>query len=171
MSPGSKAPDEVNVFVEITKGSRNKFELDKETGRITLDRVLHKPFRYEWDYGLIPQTLGGDGDPLDGIIIIDQPSSPGVIIPVRPVGIMHMVDDGKEDDKIVCVPADDPDTKDVKDVSDLPKENLEKMKKWFENYKTAEGKEVSVSGFEGAGAAKRYISEAIELYRKKFGGK
>ncbi len=168
LPPGRNPPGEVDIFVEIPKGSQNKFEIDKETGMIRLDRVLHAPFKYKWDYGLVPQTLAGDGDPLDGVVIVDQPSFPGAIIPVRPIGLMHMVDQGEEDDKLICVPADDPRTNKIKDIEDLPKKKLDGMKAWFENYKKKEGKVTSVSGFEGSAAARRYIKNAIELYKKKF---
>jgi inorganic pyrophosphatase len=167
LKPGKNPPEEIDIVVEIPKGSKNKFEIDKETGVITLDRVLHDPFKYEWDYGFIPQTLADDGDALDGLVIVDQASFPGAIIPSRPIGIMHMVDSGEGDDKIICVPAKDPRAKELKDISDLPKADLEKIRKWFESYKKKEGKTVSVSGFEGAEPARKYINAAIELYKKK----
>ncbi|MBI4894611.1 MAG: inorganic diphosphatase [Candidatus Aenigmarchaeota archaeon] len=167
LKPGKNPPEEVDVVVEIPKGSRNKFEIDKETGLIKLDRVLHRPFRYEWDYGFIPQTLADDGDPLDGVIIVDQPSFPGAVIPCRPIGVMHMIDQGEGDDKIVCVPADDPDSKAVKSLS---KAQESRMRKWFEGYKRKEKKKVEITGFEDAAAARRYIKNAIELYKKKVKG-
>jgi inorganic pyrophosphatase len=167
LEPGKNPPEEIDIVVEIPKGSQNKFEIDKETGIIKLDRVLHDPFKYEWDYGFIPQTLADDGDALDGLIIVGQASFPGIVIPSRPIGVMHMIDSGEGDDKIICVPADDPRSKEIKDISDLPKSDLDKIKKWFENYKKKEGKTVSVSGFENVAAAKKYIKEAIELYKKK----
>jgi inorganic pyrophosphatase len=170
LKPGKNPPDEVDVVVEIPKGSRNKFEIDKETGLIKLDRVLHRPFRYEWDYGFIPQTLADDGDPLDGVVIVDQPSFPGAVIPCRPIGVMHMIDQGEGDDKIICVPKDDPTAKGVRDLSDLPKADVARMRKWFEGYKKKENKKVEVTGFEGAAAARRYIKDAIELYKKKAKG-
>lgn len=167
LKPGKRPPEEIDVVVEIPKGSRNKFEIDKETGLIRLDRVLHRPFRYEWDYGFIPQTLADDGDPLDGVIIVDQPSFSGAVIPCRPIGVMHMVDQGEGDDKIICVPADDPDSRGVKSVS---KAQEARMRKWFESYKKKENKTVEITGFEGAAAARRYIKDAIELYKKKARG-
>lgn len=169
MRPGKNPPEEVDVIIEIRKGSQNKYELDKDCGMFRLDRVLHSPFKYEWDYGLIPQTLAEDGDPADGIVIIDEATFSGAVISVRPIGIMHMVDDGEKDDKVISVAADDPSKKGVRDLSDLPKRELEKMRNWFENYKKKEGKKVSISGFEGADAAKKYIKGAIELYKKKVG--
>ena len=166
---GKNPPEEIDVVIEIVKGSNNKTELDHDSGMIKLDRVLHAPFKYEWDYGLIPQTLADDGDPADGIVLIDNPTSPGVVIPCRPVGIMHMVDDGDQDDKIICVAADDPTRKDIKDIDDIDASEKEKMRTWFENYKKKEGKTVEVTGFEGAEVAKRYINQAIELYKEKIG--
>lgn len=170
LAPGKNPPEEIDIVVEITKGSQNKFELDKETGMMRLDRVLHAPFKYEWDYGMIPRTLADDGDPADGVIIVDEPSFPGAVIPSRPIGIMHMVDQGETDDKIICVPSKDPRSKDLSDIGDLPEGDMEKMRVWFENYKKKEGKDVRVTGFDGADAAKRYIKDAIELYKKKFEG-
>lgn len=165
---GDKTPEEINIVVEIPKGSRNKFEIDHDTGVIKLDRVLHPPFKYGWNYGLIPRSFAEDGDPLDGIIFMDQAAAPGVVIPCRPIGIMHMTDQDEKDDKILCVPLHDPDSKNIKDLGDLPKHDIEKLKKWFENYKKKEGKTISINGFEGAAVARRYINEAIELYKKKF---
>lgn len=170
LQTGENPPEEIDVVVEIVKGSRNKLELDKKNGTMRLDRVLHKPFEYKWDYGFIPQTLSDDGDPADGLIIMDQPTFPGVVVPARPIGIMHMIDGGEQDDKLICVAAKDPDSKGVKDISDLPKKALDEMKFFFSNYKKKEGKTTSVSGFEDATVAKRYIKDAIELYKKKSKG-
>jgi len=170
LKPGKNPPEEVDMVIEITKGSQNKFEIDKENGTIRLDRVLHPPFKYMWDYGFIPQTLSDDGDAADGLVIVDQPSFPGAIIPVRPVGIMHMIDQGDQDDKIICVPAKDPRSRDVKDLGDVPKKSLGEMRHFFSNYKKKEGKSTSVTGFDNAAVARKYIKEAIELYKKKSKG-
>lgn len=166
---GKNPPEEVNVIVEIVKGSRNKLELDKKTGAIMLDRVLHKPFKYKWDYGFIPQTLSEDGDPADGLIIMEEAAFPGVMVPVRPIGIMHMIDSGEQDDKLICVPVKDPDSNGVTDISQLSRSVVTEMNHFFSNYKVKEGKKTSVTGFEGADAAKSYIKAAIELYKKKKG--
>lgn len=166
---GKNPPEEVNVVVEIVKGSRNKLELDKKTGTIVLDRVLHKPFKYKWDYGFIPQTLSEDGDPADGLIIMEEATFPGVMVPVRPVGIMHMIDGGEQDDKLICVPVKDPDAKEITDIKHLSRNVITEMEHFFSNYKNKEGKKTSVTGFEDASAAKSYIKDAIELYKKKKG--
>jgi len=169
LKPGKNPPEEVDVIVEIPRGSQNKYELDKESGMIRLDRVLHPPFKYGWDYGFIPQTLADDGDPADGLIVMAEGSFPGVVVPCRPIGIMHMVDSGEQDDKVICVAAKDPSFKDVMDLKDLPEGEAAKMEEFFSNYKKKEGKVTEVTGFEGADAAKRYIKNAIELYKKKVG--
>lgn len=166
LSAGSNPPEEVNLVVEIPKGSKNKYEYDKELGVIRLDRVLHDPFRYGWDYGLVPKTLAGDGDPADGLVLMDDSTFPGCVIPVRPIGIMHMVDQGEEDEKIIFVALKDPSTKDIKDIRDLPKKTLDEIKEWFSNYKKKENKVVEVSGFDGADKAKAFILQSIELYSK-----
>jgi inorganic pyrophosphatase len=170
LKPGKNPPEEIDVIVEIPRGSQNKYELDKESGMIKLDRVLHSPFKYSWDYGFIPQTLADDGDPADGLIIMTEGSFPGVLVPSRPIGIMHMVDSGEQDDKIICVAAKDPQFKDMRDLKDLPKSEVAKIRKFFSNYKKKEGKTTEVTGFEDAAAAKRYIKNAIELYKKKVKG-
>lgn len=166
---GENPPEEINIVVEITKGSQNKFELDKESGMIKLDRVLHPPFKYKWDYGLIPQTLAGDGDPADGLIFVDEPSFPGAIIPVRPIGIMHMIDQGEQDDKIISVPSKDPRAKKIKDIKNLSKKQIDEMKEFFSNYKKKENKKVEVTGFDNSAIARKYIKEAIELFKKEKG--
>ncbi len=165
---GKNPPEEISIIIEIIKGSQNKFELDHKTGVIVLDRVLHEPFKYEWDYGLIPQTLADDGDPADGILLIDEPTTVGVMVNSRPIGIMHMIDDGDKDDKIICVPVKDHTKKDINDINDLDKSELDKMKKWFENYKIKEGKKVEVTGFDGKEEAKKYIMNSIKIYKEKY---
>ncbi len=167
---GNKPPEEVNFIVEMPKGSRNKIELDKDTGLFKLDRVLHKPFCPGWNYGLIPKTFYEDGDAADGILIMEEPLSPGTIVSVRPVGLMKMIDSGELDDKLISVAVNDPDFKNVNDIKDLPKKLLDEIKEFYSNYKKPEGKVTEVKGFENAEAAKKFILHAIEMYKEEFGG-
>lgn len=169
LSVGDKPPEEVNLVIEIPKGSRNKIELDKETGLFKLDRVLHKPFRFKWNYGLIPRTLYEDGDAADGIVVTEEPLPTGSIVSVRPIGLMKFVDSGEMDDKLIAVAVKDPDYKKIRDVKELSKKVLDEIKYFYNNYKKPEGKKTEVKSFENAQRAKEFIIKSIDLYRKKFG--
>lgn len=166
---GDNPPEQVNLIIEIPKGFRNKMELDKETGLLMLDRVLHKPFRYKWNYGLIPQTFYEDGDAADGLVVMEDALPAGSIVSVRPIGLMRFMDSGELDDKLISVAIKDPDFKKINDINQLPKKTLNEIKYFFNNYKKAEGKKTEVKSFENSKAAKEFIMKAIELYRKKFG--
>ena len=133
--------EEMNVIVEIPKGSNNKYEIDKETGLIALDRVMYTAQDMPFDYGFVPQTLWEDGDPLDVVILTTYPLHPGILVKVRPVGMMDMVDDGESDVKIIAVPAKDPRWNDVKDLSDVNKHTLKEMEHYFTTYKKLQNKE------------------------------
>ncbi|OGI28600.1 MAG: inorganic pyrophosphatase, partial [Candidatus Moranbacteria bacterium RIFOXYA1_FULL_44_7] len=115
----SGTADEMNVIVEIPKFSKNKYEIDKETGLIALDRVMHSAQDYPFDYGFVPQTLFDDGDALDVVLITTHPLAPGILVKARPVAIMEMIDGGERDDKVVAVPVDDPRFENVRDINDL----------------------------------------------------
>lgn len=161
-------PEEVNVFVEIPRGSKNKYELDKDSGLIAHDRTLYTPFVYPADYGLVPQTHWHDGDPLDALIInTAEPYFPGVYVPCRVVGVIRMVDDGEKDEKLVCVPADNPQTDGIKDIRDVSEHLLAEIKYFFEHYKDLQKKEVKISSIDGRDDAIKVIDEAIELYKNK----
>ncbi|MBU5537095.1 MAG: inorganic diphosphatase [Candidatus Aenigmatarchaeota archaeon] len=168
-SIGANPPEEVNLIIEIPKGFRNKIEFDKETGIFKLDRVLHKPFRFKWNYGFIPQTLYEDGDAADGLVIMEESLPPGTVVSVRPIGLMKFVDTGESDDKLITVAVKDPDYKKVLDIKDLNKKTLNEIKYFFNNYKKAEGKKTEVKGLESSVVAKDFIMKSIELYKKKFG--
>jgi inorganic pyrophosphatase len=170
IEPGKNPPDEVNLVVEIPKGSRNKIEIEKGDGTIRLDRVLHKPFKFVSNYGFIPQTYYEDGDAADGLLVMEETLPAGTIVSVRPVGLMRFVDSGEQDDKIISVAAKDPDFKEVRDISDLPKDLIDEIKEFYSNYKKPEGKTTEVKGFEGVAAAKEFILKSIQLYKEKFGG-
>ena len=168
VSPGEKIPDEVNVIIEIGKGSKNKYEIDKETGMIALDRAMHTAQDYPFDYGFVPKTYWHDGDALDVVILSTYPLAPGILARVRPVAVMNMIDDGDNDNKVICVPVKDPRWDDVKDLADINKHTIKEIEHFFGTYKKIQNKEVSVNGFEGAEEAKAAVNEGIELYNKEF---
>lgn len=156
--------DEMNVIVEIPKFSKNKYEIDKETGIIALDRVMHSAQDYPFDYGFVPQTLFDDGDALDVVLVTTYPLAPGILVKARPVAIMEMIDGGERDDKVVAVPVDDPRFEGVKDIGDLNPHFLKEMTHFFETYKKVQNKEVEVGPWHGAKEAK----EAYERSRKMY---
>jgi inorganic pyrophosphatase len=159
--------DEMNVIIEINKGSKNKYEIDKETGLIALDRVMHTSQDYPFDYGFVPQTLWDDGDPLDVVLLTTYPLFPGILAKVRPVAIMDMVDDGESDVKIIAVPSKDPRFAEIKDLKDINKHTLKEMEHYFSTYKQLQNKEVKVLGFSDAENAKKAFTKAVELYKSK----
>lgn len=168
ITPGKNVPNEITVIVEINKGSKNKYELDKESGLIKLDRVMHTSQDYPFDYGFVPQTHWHDGDPLDVVLITTYPLIPGILLDARPVGVMDMIDNGESDAKIIAVPVDDPRFKNVKDLSDVNPHTLEEIKHFFETYKQIQKKEVTIPTIRDAKSAKEVIIESIELYKKEF---
>lgn len=160
--------DEMNTIVEIPRGSRNKYEIDKETGLIALDRVLYSAQEYPFDYGFVPKTLWDDGDALDVVILTTEPLFPGLLIRVRPVGIMNMTDDGDSDAKIIAVPIGDPRWAEVKDIKDANQHTLKEIEHFFCTYKQLQGKVCTVEGFEGKDKAVAAFKKAQELYKQKF---
>ncbi|AAL80381.1 inorganic pyrophosphatase [Pyrococcus furiosus DSM 3638] len=171
LEPGPDVPEVVYAIIEIPKGSRNKYELDKKTGLLKLDRVLYSPFFYPVDYGIIPRTWYEDDDPFDIMVIMREPVYPLTIIEARPIGLFKMIDSGDKDYKVLAVPVEDPYFKDWKDIDDVPKAFLDEIAHFFKRYKELQGKEIIVEGWEGAEAAKREILRAIEMYKEKFGKK
>ncbi|NPB02708.1 MAG: inorganic diphosphatase [Methanopyri archaeon] len=169
LEPGPNPPDVVYAVIEIPAGCRNKYEYDEEKGIFKLDRVLYSPFHYPYDYGFIPRTLYEDGDPLDIIVIMEEPTFPGCVIEARPIGLMRMTDQGDPDDKVLAVPVEDPRYEDVEDIDDVPKHRLDEIAHMFSEYKRLEGKETEVHGWEGADAAKRAIEKSIEIYEREHG--
>lgn len=156
--------DEMNVIIEIPKFSKNKYEIDKETGIIALDRVMHSAQDYPFDYGFVPQTLFDDGDALDVVLLTTYPLAPGILVKARPVAIMEMIDGGERDDKVVAVPIDDPRFENVRDINDLNPHFQKEMTHFFETYKKVQNKEVSVGTWHGAGEAKAAFEKSRELY-------
>ncbi len=166
---GEKVPEIVRAIIEIPQGSRVKYEIDKETGLIKVDRVLYSPFVYPVNYGFIPRTWWEDGDPLDVMVISYEPWYPGVIVDVRPIGLMKMEDDGDLDDKVIAVPVKDPRFKEIEDIEDLPSHILKEIEHFFNRYKELQGKETKVLGFYGKEKAFDAIKAGIDKYKKHFG--
>lgn len=160
----SGTKEEMNVIVEINKGSHNKYEIDKKTGLIALDRVAHTGQDFPFDYGFVPQTLWDDGDALDVIILTTYPLMPGILVRVRPVALMKMIDSGEGDDKIIAVPTDDPRWKEVQDLADVNTHTLKVIEHFFTTYKKLQNKEVVVKGFEGKAAAEAAFEKGRNMY-------
>lgn len=162
ITPGSAG--EMNVIIEIPKGSKNKYEIDKETGIIALDRVMHSAQDYPFDYGFVPQTLWEDGDALDVVLLTTYPLMPGILVRARPVAILPMVDGGDSDAKILAVPCDDPRFKEIVDLADVNKHTLKEIAHFFLTYKQIQNKEVSLGGWSGKTAAEEAFTRACEMY-------
>jgi inorganic pyrophosphatase len=165
---GPEAPHIIYVIVEIPGGSRNKYEFDHDHGFINLNRVLSSPFHYPADYGLIPQTFYDDGDPLDALVLLKEPTFPGCVITARPIGLFRMSDQGQADDKVLAVAANDPLYLDYHDISDVPKNFLREVAHFFSRYKDLEGKRVEPLGWEPKSVALDRIRHAMRLYEKHY---
>src|SRR5687768_9357867 len=154
------------VIIEISKGSKNKYELDKETGLLKLDRVLFSAVHYPANYGFIPRTFCDDGDPLDALVLGQEPVHPLTIVEARAIGVMRMRDEKGVDDKIVAVSVRDPSYADYTDQAQLPPHMLRQVRRFFQDYKVLEQKQVLIEDLLGPGEALAIITEALELYRK-----
>lgn len=154
----------MNVIIEIPKFSKNKYEIDKETGLIALDRVMHTAQDYPFDYGFVPQTLFDDGDALDVVILTTYPLAPGILVKARPIAIMEMTDGGERDDKVVAVPTDDPRFSEMNDLKDLNKHFIKEMTHFFETYKKIQNKEVTVGTWHGKDEAMKAFEKSREMY-------
>jgi inorganic pyrophosphatase len=165
---GDEAPDEFNVVIEVSKGSKVKYEIDKETGLLKVDRILYSSVVYPENYGFIPQTLADDDDPLDVLVLMQQPVLPLSILKVRPIGLLPMVDEGENDENIICVHVDDPVYKGYSNVNEFPEHQLREMQQFFMEYKKLEEKEVSVGDVSGPEEAVEYIRRSIEQYKEHF---
>ncbi|MDI6723484.1 MAG: inorganic diphosphatase [Methanobacterium sp.] len=166
LKTGPSVPEVVYAVIEIPKGSRNKYEYDKDMEAFALDRVLYSPFHYPAEYGIIPQTLWDDGDPMDIIVLMDQSTFPGCVIEARPIGIMRMMDGEDSDDKILSVPINDPRCNDITDINDVSKHLLDEIAHFFKEYKTLEGKVTEVMGWENEQKAFEAVEHSIDLYNK-----
>lgn len=166
--PGKKVPDEVNVIIEIPAHSDPvKYEVDKESGAIFVDRFMGTPMHYPVNYGYVPHSLSGDGDPADVLVITPFPLLAGSVITVRPVGVLNMTDESGNDAKVLAVPIDKLSTlyRHVKEHTDVPESTLNQIEHFFSHYKDLEpGKWVKIEGWEGSEAAKKEISDSIERY-------
>ena len=155
----------VNIIVEVPKGSRNKYEWDEDIGAIKFDRFLFSSMVYPVDYGFVPHTLGEDGDPLDAMVCVSEPTFPGCVIPAIPIGLFRMTDEGEIDDKILCVPAEDPNWNFIDSMDGLPEQLREEIAHFFSVYKQPEGKHVEVEGWYPLEAALEVIEASLRRDR------
>jgi inorganic pyrophosphatase len=168
VSRGKNIPEEVNVIIEIPKNSPNKYEIDKDTGLIKLDRVLYGAQYYPFDYGFAPQTLWHDGDALDVMVMTTFPLAPGMLVEVRPIAVLGMTDGGEGDDKIIAVPASDPRYDDYTDLEHIGAHRQKEIIHFFETYKMLQNKAVTCNGFRDAASARAAVLESVQLYKEKF---
>ena len=156
-----------HAVIEIPKGSKLKYEIDKATGLLTVDRVLHSAVHYPANYGFLPRTYCGDGDPLDVLVLGQEPVVPLCILRARAIGVMTMRDDKGEDDKVIAIHVDDPEYEHYRDIAELPPHRLREVERFFLDYKVLEHKAVSVGDMHGRVEAERLIREAAQLYRER----
>lgn len=168
IKPSRIKPEDFEVVIEISKGSKQKYELDKETGMLRLDRILYTSTHYPANYGFIPRTYGDDGDPLDALVICSEEIAPMTLVRCYPLGVITMLDGGKNDEKIICVPFTDPNYIIVKDIFELPHHMFEEIKHFFQVYKNLEGKETVVDEVKNREAAVEVIKAAIDNYIHTF---
>lgn len=168
INPARISPDDFIAVIEITKGSKNKYELDKETGHIILDRILHTSTHYPANYGFIPRTYADDGDPLDVLVLCSETLVPLSLVRCYPIGMMTMLDQGKLDEKIIAIPYDDPTYNTYKDIKELPPHIFGEMRHFFTVYKSLEGKDTVVNEEQGPEEAKDAIDSALDNYIEKF---
>ena len=166
IEPGTK--ETMNVIVEINKGSKNKYEIDKSTGLIALDRVNHSAQDFPFDYGFVPRSLWYDKDALHVILLTTHPLMPGVLVRARPIALMNMVDSGEGDDKIIAVPVGDPRFDTIQDLGDINPHTLKEIEHFYSTYKKLQNKEVEVRGFKGKREAEGAFEEGLKLYRKEY---
>lgn len=169
IDPERIKPDDFISVIEIPKGSKNKYELDKETGLIMLDRILYTSTHYPANYGFIPRTYADDFDPLDVLVLCSEALDPLTLVRCYPIGVIKMLDNGRADEKIICVPFSDPTYNGYKSIFDLPKHVYDEMSHFFSVYKALENKDTAVDEVKDYDAAIDIITYAIENYRKKFG--
>lgn len=163
---GDKAPEIVNIVVEIPAGSKNKYEYDEEMHAIKLDRVGYAAMAHPYDYGFVPETRSEDGDHLDAFVILDHSVFPGCVVAGRVVGILNLIDDGEGDEKLICVPAKDPRYDHIKDLSQLSPHLPKEIQHFFEHYKDLQNKKCEITGWGDAAAAQEIVKQAQETFQK-----
>ena len=168
VSPSRVSENEFLAVIEIEKGSKNKYELDKETGAIILDRILYTSTHYPANYGFIPRTYADDGDPLDVLVLCSESIRPMSLVKCRPIGVITMIDGGKLDEKIIAIHVGDPSFNTITDISQLPSHTFEEMRHFFAVYKTLEGKDTEVEEAQGVDQAKLIIRKCLDQYIEKF---
>lgn len=168
ISPKRITPEDFMCVIEISKGSKTKYELDKETGYIMLDRILHTSTHYPANYGFIPRTYGDDGDPLDVLLLCSEPIRPMTLVRAYPIGMIAMVDNGRNDEKIIAIPVGDPNYNHYTDIDQLPKHIFDEMRHFFKVYKNLENKTTAVDEVCAKADAVKVISEAIDRYIDNF---
>lgn len=169
ISPERIKPDDFIAYIEITKGQKQKYELDKETGMLILDRILYTSTHYPANYGFIPRTLSDDGDPLDVLVLCSEPVFNTCLVRCRPIGVIIMEDNGQQDEKIIALPFGDPTYARYNSIEELPSHILDEMVHFFTVYKQLEGVDTFVYKHENREAAERIIKENIEAYKNKYG--
>lgn len=165
---GNNEPQQVNALIEISKGSSCKYEIDKKTGLLKLDRVIYSSFHYPINYGFIPQTLGEDGDPLDILVLCSESIQPLCLVECTVIGNMQMIDNGEKDDKIIAVSSKDPSVNHIKEIDELSPHFCAVLKNYFEQYKVLENKKVEIDEFQDRQVAYKVIRESIALYKQEF---
>ena len=161
-------PEDFIAVVEISKGSKQKYEMDKKTGLLRLDRILYTSTHYPANYGFIPRTFGDDGDPLDVLLICAEPLEPMSLVRAYPIGVITMIDNGHNDEKIIAIPFDDPNYNQYKNIDELPIHLFEEMRHFFTVYKSLEHKDTAVDEVSPKENAVKIIAEAIDSYIEKF---
>ena len=164
LPPGPNPPEQCTAIVEIPQGSRNKYELDKSTGLMKLDRVLYSAVHYPGDYGFVPRTLHEDNDPLDVLLLVKEQTFSGCMVDFRPIGVLKLLDRGEPDDKILGVPVNDPYYNDIFDIADIPRHQLREIEHFFLTYKDLEGKRMENLGWGQSVEAMRITTESIARY-------
>ena len=168
ISPKRISPDDFIAVIEIPKGSKKKYELDKETGHIILDRILYTATHYPANYGLIPRTLGDDGDPLDVVVVCSEMLETMTLVRCYPIGVITMIDQGKNDEKIIAIPFNDPNYNTYRDISELPHHIFDEMQHFFTVYKNLEGKETAVDDVKNRETALSIIEKGIDQYIENY---
>jgi inorganic pyrophosphatase len=168
INPSAVSPESFSAVIEIPKGSRTKYELDKSTGLMRLDRILYTSTHYPANYGFIPRTYGDDGDPLDVLLICNQALEPMSLVRAYPIGVITMIDNGRFDEKIIAIPFNDPNYNQYKSIDELPKHIFDEMAHFFKVYKNLENKDTAVNEVQGRDEAIKIINSAIDHYIDSF---